>query len=120
MKILSADQYEHLAQQFRELARQDDPSHSEIIDVKAIEDYLELRDKGGILGKLNIRVYFFLHKPSRSIVVVSVDRKERENAPSEGVQSRIRRRKRRTTEILASRSGVSADSESTRVDSDTT
>ena len=120
MKILNQDQYEHLAQQFRELARQDDPSHSVTIDVKAIEDDLELRDEGGILGKLNVRVYFFLPKPSRSIVVLSVDKKERENAPSEGVRSRISRRKRPTTAILDLRSRESADSESTRGDSDTT
>src|SRR4051794_5280182 len=63
MGFLNEDQYTHLANQVRELARQDDPTHSDTVDVTPIEDYHELSDKGGILKNLNVRVFFFPYKP---------------------------------------------------------
>lgn len=52
MDLLDADQYQHAAQQVRELAREDDPSHSVTQSVDSIEAFFELRDKGGILGNM--------------------------------------------------------------------
>src|SRR5262245_30271387 len=58
MKFLDEAQYAHLAEQFRELAGQADPTRSLTVSVDAIEDFHELRDKGGVLGKINVRVFY--------------------------------------------------------------
>lgn len=94
MSFLNEDQYDHMASQVRELARQEDPTHSLTVDVRPIEDFYEIRDKGGILHKLNVRVFFFVHKSSRTIVVLGTIKKEKEGATPVGDKITMRRRKR--------------------------
>src|SRR6059036_3055152 len=60
MAILNGDQYEHLARQVKELAKEPDPTHSQTVDVRPIDHFYELREKGGILKRLNMRVFFFV------------------------------------------------------------
>jgi hypothetical protein len=92
MSFLTEDQYQHLAMQVKELAREDDPSHSQVTDVKSIEDYFELRDKGGILGKINVRVFFGLDHSGKNIVILGCIKKEREGQTPSGDRIRMRRR----------------------------
>jgi hypothetical protein len=92
--FLREHQYEHLANQFRELARQNDPTHSDTIDVRQIEEFHELRDKGGLLTNLNVRVFFFVHKPTRAIVVLGTIKKENNGPTPVGDRLRMRRRMR--------------------------
>ena len=94
MEFLTDDQYAHMASQVREIAREPEPTRSATVDVRAIEDFFEIRDKGGILGKLNVRVFFFVHKPRRTIVVLGAIKKENDGQTSVGDKIRIRRRKR--------------------------
>ena len=49
MAFLNEDQYTHLASQFRELAREEEPTRSQTIDIRPLENFYELRDKGGVL-----------------------------------------------------------------------
>jgi hypothetical protein len=91
-KLLSDEQRHHLADQVRELARQIDPTHSETVDVRPIEDYHELRDKGGILNRLNIRVFFALCKRTRTVIVMGTINKKNDGATPVGERVRIRRR----------------------------
>ena len=49
MSFLDEEQYTHLASQFREMAREDEPTRSQTIDIRPVEDFYELRDKGGVL-----------------------------------------------------------------------
>lgn len=74
--ILDDAQYHHVADQFKQLAEDADPTHSKIVDVRSVEDFFELRDKGGPLGNLNIRVFFFLDRRHRAIVVLGTIKKE--------------------------------------------
>jgi ABC-type transport system substrate-binding protein len=94
MKFLDAAQYAHLAEQFQELARQDDPSRSLVVSVDAIEDFHELRDKGGVLGSKNVRVFYYVDKRNRSIVVVGATLKQNNGPTPQTVKVRIRRRVR--------------------------
>lgn len=94
MAFLNGDQYDHLARQVRELARHDDPTHSQTIDVRPIEDFHELRDKGGILKRINARVFYLTHKPSRTIVILGAIKKENDGPTPAGDRIRMRRRKR--------------------------
>jgi phage-related protein len=94
MRFLNVDQYHHQAAQVRELALQADPTHSDVIDVRPVEDFHEIRDKGGILGGLNVRVFFFVHKPQRSIVVLGAMRKQNDGPTPKGTKVKISRRMR--------------------------
>lgn len=95
MKFLNGEQYAHLSQQVRALAQQDDPTHSEAIDVRPIEDYYEIRDKGGILCRLNVRVFFCVEKSRRTIVVLGTINKKNDGPTREPDKIRMRLRLKR-------------------------
>src|SRR5947208_1778158 len=76
MSFLTEDQYGHLARQVRELARQDDPTRSDTVDVKSIGEFFEIRDKGGILQKINARVFFCVCKSARVLAVLGAINKK--------------------------------------------
>ncbi len=92
---LNKAQYAHILQQIRELGHEDDPSHPQTIDVDAIEDFHEMRDKGGVLGKINFRVYFYLDHANRVIVILGADKKEEDGQTSAHVKAKMRNRLRR-------------------------
>lgn len=94
MGFLDEAQYAHLANQVRELAAQEDPTHSDAIDIRPIEDFHEIRDKGGVLRKLNVRVFYMVHKPARAIVVLGTIKKENNGPTPMGDRIRMRRRRR--------------------------
>jgi hypothetical protein len=95
MSFLKAYQYRHLALQVQELAREQDPSHSETVDVQPIEDFHELRDRGGVLANLNVRVFFGIDKSSRDIVVLGAINKQNNGPTPKGDKVRMRRRWRK-------------------------
>lgn len=94
MSFLSPVQYEHLAMQFRELASQENPTHSDAISIRHMtpEDFCELRDKGGVLGNINTRVFFGVDKGNRAIVVLGSIKKQNDGPTPKGDIIRIRRR----------------------------
>jgi hypothetical protein len=94
MGFLSEDQYAHMAAQVRELARQEDPTHRTTVDIRPVEDFYEVRDKGGILRNMNVRVFYFVHKPGRLIVVLGAIKKENDGPTPIGDKVTMRRRKR--------------------------
>jgi hypothetical protein len=95
MGFLSADQYQHLAMQIKDLAREQDPTHPVGSSVDAVEDFHELRDKGGVLGNTNVRVFFFLDKPRDAIVILGVIKKQNDGPTPLGDKRRMARRKRK-------------------------
>ena len=92
MKFLDADQYRYLRVQIRELAREPDPTHGQTASIDAVEDFHELRDKGGILGNINVRVFFGLDKARTAIVVLSTINKKNDGPTLSSEVRRIRRR----------------------------
>lgn len=94
MGFLDLDQYDHIANQVRDLASQDDPSHSQSVDVRPIEGFHEIRDKGGILKRMNTRIFFFIFKPTRTIVVLGAIKKEADGPTPDGDRITMRRRMR--------------------------
>lgn len=93
-RFLNEGQYEHIAMQFKELARERDPTHSQIASVDAIEEFWELRDKGGILGGMNVRVFFFLDKKNQALVILGAIKKQNDGPTPLGDKRRMSRRKR--------------------------
>jgi len=94
MKFLDEDKYSYLAEQFQELAGHSDPTHSITLSLEAMEDFYELRDKGGALGKLNVRVFYCIDKETQSIVVVGAIVKKNDGQTPKAVRIRMRRRVR--------------------------
>jgi hypothetical protein len=79
----------------QELARQDDPTHCETISLDAVEDFHELRDWGGVLGGLNVRLFFGVDKSNRAIVVIGLIKKQNNGPTPIGDKIRMRRRWRK-------------------------
>ncbi len=94
-KFLNEDQYQHMAMQVKELAREHDPTHSSLVSVDAVDDFHELRDKGGILCGLNVRVFFFLDKRISALVVLGAIKKQNDGPTPIGDRKRMARRKRK-------------------------
>ncbi len=93
-KILDADQYEYAVSQIMVLATEADPTHSVLCSVDAIEDFYELREKHGVLGKINLRVFFHLDRERRAIVLLGAFKKENNGPTPDGTRVTMRRRKR--------------------------
>lgn len=91
-EFLNEDQYQHASQLVRELAREADPSHSVTQKVDPIEEYFELSDKGGILARINLRVFFHLD-PGRSVLLVLGAVNKKNDGPTR-MADRIRMRNR--------------------------
>ncbi len=85
----------------RELARQDDPTHSETIDIRPVGDLFEIRDKGGILQRINARVFYLVSRANRTIVILGAFHKQNDGPTPPGDLSRMKRRMKRYLETLA-------------------
>jgi hypothetical protein len=92
MSFLTRPQYVHFAQQFKELAQSSDPTHSDTISLDKIEDFYEMRDKGGVLGPLNVRIFFDVDAGKRAIVAVGAIKKQNNGPTPQGDKIRMRRR----------------------------
>ena len=93
-KLLTKDQYAHVIGLFDDLACEVDPTKSQTQDIRKIEDFYELRDKGGILGNINLRVYFTVIGDIRVILALAVYKKEAESQTPEYIKARVRNRLR--------------------------
>jgi len=92
--FLNRSQYRHLSNQVRELAMEEEPSQSASIDVRPIEDFFEIRDKGGVLGRISVRVFFFICKRARTIVILGTIKKQNNGQTPVGDKATMRRRMR--------------------------
>lgn len=96
--FLNDGQYAHAVDLVRALASDPDPTHPATVTVEAIEDFYELKDKGGILGKINLRVYFTVHPKERAIIILGAIKKEAEGQTPAWVKIRVRNRLRKFRE----------------------
>lgn len=95
--LLSEAEYQHIAMQVKELATEVTPSHSQLTSVDAIEDFHELRERGGPLGGKNVRVFFGLVTGNgfKDIVVLGAIVKQNNGPTPQGDKVRMRRRWRK-------------------------
>lgn len=98
MDFLNEAQYGHVVDLVRALASEPDPTHPVTVTVEAIEDYFELKDKGGVLGKINLRLYFTVSQQHRSIVILAAIKKEADGQAPNWVKIRVRYRLRKFRE----------------------
>jgi hypothetical protein len=95
MKFLSEAQYGHVVDLLRALAAEPDPRRPKTVSVDQIETFHELRDKGGILGNINLRVFFIVEDDLRAVLVMGAIKKEADDQTPEWAKIRIRSRIRR-------------------------
>jgi len=95
MSFLDESQYRHIAEQVQELARELTPTHSQTQRVEKVDDFYELKDKGGPLGNINVRVFFILDKPRVAIAVLGAISKQNNGPTPFGDRRRIARRVRK-------------------------
>jgi len=100
-KMLTPPQYWHVADQLKEMARTKDCCACPTVDIAKISSFWELKDKGGPLGKINLRVFFIVDAERHSIVVLGIHKKEDEDQLRRSVIVRIERRERLYLESIA-------------------
>ncbi len=71
MGFLNDEQYAHSVDLVRALASEPDPTHPMTVTVETVEDFYELKDKGGVLGKINLRIYFVVERRDKTILIIS-------------------------------------------------
>lgn len=96
--VLDAAGYKHLEMQVKDLAATEQPTHSSTVDVRAVEDFHEIRDRGALFGNANIRVFFGMDHASRAIIVLGVIKKQNNGPTPTGDRVRMRNRWRRYRE----------------------
>jgi hypothetical protein len=94
-QILTSDQKEHAKDLVRELAREEHPTHPRSVSVDQVEDFYEIRDKGGILGKINLRIFFSIEVDYKTILILAVVKKEADGQTPTWMKVRVRNRLRR-------------------------
>lgn len=100
-KFLTEDQYAHAVQLFDVLAADVNPRTSQALEIESIEDLFELKDKGGILGKINLRVYFAVIDERHLILALGAYKKEDDGKTPSHIRVRIRNRLRVAMQLLA-------------------
>jgi mRNA-degrading endonuclease RelE of RelBE toxin-antitoxin system len=96
LKILTRQcQYEHVKDQIRELARHEDPKHSQTLRLQQVGDVWELKEKGGPLGKINLRVFYHVEQETRTIVLLGHYKKQNDGPTPPPVKRAMARRKRK-------------------------
>jgi hypothetical protein len=78
--------------QIRELATQETPKHSDTIDVKPVDDFFEVRDRGGPPGNANVRLFCGVDDAARAIIPLGVIKKPNDGKTPPGDLIRMRRR----------------------------
>jgi len=100
--FLSEIQYDHAVDLFESLAFEPDPTHPKVaIDIQPHGEFYELRDKGGVLRKINLRVYFILvDKPTKTIVVIGSYKKEDEAQTPKHIVIKMKNRAKHVRTLL--------------------
>lgn len=98
--FLTDEQYDYVVDQFFDMADFHDPLQCQTVDVRRFEDCFVLHDKGGILGKINLRVYFTILWDKKAIIVLASFKKEAENQVPRAMKMRIERRLEFVNELV--------------------
>jgi hypothetical protein len=75
-KILNETQYEHITDVLRRLVDFGDKDELSDLSIEPIGSFWELKEKGGILGRINLRVYFGTLPDDMELVIAKTYKKE--------------------------------------------
>lgn len=93
-KALNEEQFYYLADQVQHLAKHPNPTMSQELSIDKVGDFYELREKGGVLGKLNVRIFFDVVEENRLIRILGLYVKKHDGPLYPNVVERIQRRQR--------------------------
>jgi hypothetical protein len=91
-RILDTCQYQHIVEVIKRL--KDFGNYEELsdLDIEPISDFWELREKGGPLRKINLRVYFAILKDDKILVILKAYKKEEDGQTPQHVIVSIQHR----------------------------
>ena len=93
-RFLDPNQYAHAVDLCVQLAEERDPRRPPTLDVEKIEEFYELKDKGGLLGKINLRIYFAVFDDTKEIMVLGCWNKKVEGRVPAYIKTKMRARLR--------------------------
>lgn len=91
-EFLTSAQYRHLAAQVKEMAKLAEPTTSDTVDIRDVAELWEIRDKGGILGNINARIFFGMDHKKRTIVILGALNKKNDGPTPQPTLVKVRRR----------------------------
>ena len=102
-KLLSAIQYAYAVRQAARLRDWDDKEEMSLLRIEPVESFYELKLKGNVLGRTNIRVFFAVFgDPIYRAVVLGVYQKDEEGDLPSHIVISMRNRKREVEGTVAS------------------
>ncbi|MFH1922046.1 MAG: hypothetical protein ABIP48_19445 [Planctomycetota bacterium] len=75
-KILTDLQYDHIVDILKRLVDFGNPEEMADLDIKPIGSFYELKEKWGVLGRINLRVYFGTISEDHELVIAKTYKKE--------------------------------------------
>jgi len=90
--FLDGPRYEHAVDLVKRLRDFCDREKTSDLNLKAVENFFEISDKGGVLGKINLRIFFAYYSRWRTIVILGVWKKEVENQTPAYIKERMKNR----------------------------
>lgn len=92
--FLSAGQYLHMTDLVKQLTGFGIRHFESNLRIEPFGDFWELKDKGGVLGRLNVRVYFAHVDARNEVVVLSTYKKEDDGPAPTHIMYRLKNRLR--------------------------
>jgi len=94
-EFLTIGQYVHVTDFVKQLTGFGSRRYDRTICIAPIDEFWELKEKGGMLGKINVRIYFAFLKESNEIAILHAYKKEDDAQVHPSVLLLVRQRCRR-------------------------
>lgn len=94
-EFLTIGQYVHVTDFVKQLSGFGLQRYDRTMCIAPIDEFWELKEKGGLLGKINVRVYFAVIKHANEIAVLHAYKKEDDSQVHPSVLLLVRQRHRR-------------------------
>ncbi|HZZ29328.1 MAG TPA: hypothetical protein VFE46_15130 [Pirellulales bacterium] len=92
--VLTDGQYLHIKDHLKELTGFGARKFTTQLRIAPFEEFWELKEKGGVLGRKNIRIYFFHDTDDSDIILLMTDKKENDGQASPSIKYILRNRLR--------------------------
>ena len=93
-KFLSIGQYVHVTDFVKQLVGFGSRRYDRTMRIEALGDFWELKEKGGVLGRINVRIYFAFVEANNQVILLSAYKKEDDGAAPPHIILRLRNRLR--------------------------
>jgi hypothetical protein len=93
-EFLTIGQYVHVTDFVKQLVGFGRKDYDRTMRIEEIQGFWELKEKGSVLGKINLRVYFTYVSESNKIVILSAYKKEDDGAAPPHIILRLKERLR--------------------------